>query len=80
MCDRREPVRAHGILSTSNDLEWADVIFAMEKKHRTRLLAEFRDAISAKPIHVLDIPDEHKYMDPELVEQLRDSVSAILGL
>jgi predicted protein tyrosine phosphatase len=45
-----------------------------------RLLAEFTIAIANKPIHVLDIPDDYEFMDPELVEQLRDSVAAILDL
>ena len=62
------------------DIRWADVIFVMEEKHRSRLLAEFTTAVGHKPVHVLDIPDEYKYMDPELVEQLRRSVGALLGL
>ncbi|APW43682.1 low molecular weight protein tyrosine phosphatase family protein [Rhodoferax saidenbachensis] len=62
------------------DLAWADVVFAMEEKHKSRLLAEHRAVIGSKPIHVLDIPDEYKYMDPELVEQLRTSVGGILGV
>ena len=63
-----------------NDLEWAQVIFVMEEKHKSRLLAQFRQTIGNKPIHVLDIPDEYKYIDPELAGQLRQSVGAILGL
>ena len=62
------------------DIRWADVIFVMEEKHRSRLLAEFTTTVEHKPVHVLDIPDEYKYMDPELVEQLRRSVGALLGL
>ncbi len=65
---------------SSVDLTWADVIFAMEEKHKSRLLAEYRTVIGGKTIHVLDIPDEYRYMDPELVEQLRTSVGEILGL
>ena len=61
------------------DIRWADVIFVMEEKHRSRLLAEFTTTVENKPVHVLDIPDEYKYMDPELVEQLRRSVGALLG-
>jgi len=38
------------------------------------------DAIANKPIHVLDIPDEYQYMDPELVDLLKASVESILGL
>lgn len=65
---------------SAGDLQWAQVIFVMEEKHKSRLLAEFRRVIDRKPIHVLDIPDEYKFMEPELVEQLRQSVGAILGL
>jgi predicted protein tyrosine phosphatase len=65
---------------TVEDIRWADVIFVMEEKHRARLLAEFNLTIVRKPVHVLDIPDEYKFMDPELIEQLEDSVAAFLGL
>jgi predicted protein tyrosine phosphatase len=65
---------------SEGDLRWADVVFAMEKKHRSRLLAEFARAIGNKPIHVLGIADEYKFMDPELVEHLRQAVGEILGL
>nr|WP_310317363.1 phosphotyrosine protein phosphatase [Hydrogenophaga palleronii] len=63
-----------------NDLHWAQVIFVMEEKHKSRLLAEYRRVIENKTIHVLDIPDDYKYMAPELVDLLRDSVGAILRL
>jgi predicted protein tyrosine phosphatase len=44
-----------------DDIEWADVILAMEEKHKSRLVAEFKRMLEGKPIHVLDIPDEYKY-------------------
>ena len=62
------------------DLCWAEVIIVMEERHKARLLSEHSAATEGKPIHVLDIPDEYKFMDPELVEQLRTSVGEILGL
>jgi predicted protein tyrosine phosphatase len=62
------------------DVRWADVILVMEEKHKSRLVAEFTRLLEDKPIHVLDIPDEYKYMDPELVEELQQSVGAVLGL
>lgn len=65
---------------SSKDLAWADVVFAMEEKHKSRLLADYRDVLEGKAIHVLDIPDDYRYMDPELVEQLQTSVGEILGL
>jgi predicted protein tyrosine phosphatase len=79
-------VRSAGTSSTArrkvsvDDIRWADVIFVMEEKHKSRLLAEFTTAVARKPLHVLDIPDEYKYMDPELVEQLQEAVAAVLGL
>lgn len=65
---------------SEGDLYWADVIFVMEEKHKSRLLVSFRDVIEARPVHVLDIPDDYKYMDPALVEELQSSVAGILGL
>lgn len=79
-------VRSAGTSSTArrkvsvDDLRWADVIFVMEEKHRSRLLAEFKKALAHKTLYVLDIPDEYQYMDPELVAQLQEGVAALLGL
>jgi predicted protein tyrosine phosphatase len=79
-------VRSAGTSSTArrkvsvDDIRWADVIFVMEEKHKSRLLAEFATTVERKPLHVLDIPDEYKYMDPELVEQLQEAVAALLAL
>lgn len=64
----------------ANDLTWADVILVMEEKHKSRLLAQYRRLLENTPIHVLDIPDDYKFMDPELVDLLRQSVEAILDL
>lgn len=63
-----------------DDVAWADVIFVMEEKHGKRLAAEFGGALQGKKIHVLDIPDEYRYLDPELVEMLEVAVADLLGL
>jgi predicted protein tyrosine phosphatase len=63
----------------ADDVEWADVIFVMEDKHLSRMRAEHGHLLSGKAMHVLDIPDEYKYMSPELVELLRSSVDSILA-
>lgn len=60
------------------DIRWADYIFVMEKKHKNRLLAEFTRMMNHKPLFVLDIPDEYKFMDPELIDELDSKVSEIL--
>ncbi|MBW8847013.1 MAG: phosphotyrosine protein phosphatase [Burkholderiales bacterium] len=62
------------------DLTWADVILVMESRHKARLLAEHARALIGKPLHVLDIPDDYRFMDPELVELLQTAVPPLLGL
>ena len=65
---------------SADDLDWADVVLVMEDKHKSRLLAEHRALLLHKPLHVLDIPDDYRYMDPELVALLGEPVAALLGL
>ena len=60
------------------DICWADCIFVMEKKHKNRLLANFRTLLQYKSIHVLDIPDEYSFDDPELVSELLARVNPTL--
>ncbi len=54
-------------------IDWAEMIFVMEKKHKQRLQQKFAFDPDAEII-VLDIPDEYQYMDSELVEMLENSV------
>jgi predicted protein tyrosine phosphatase len=63
---------------TIGDIRWADAIGVMENKHRSRLRATFRQEIAHKPLHVLDIPDDYRYQDPELVELLTQAINDIL--
>lgn len=62
----------------SGDIKWADVIVVMEQKHKQRISAEFPGETKYKDIHVLDIPDEYKYMDQELVEIFQDCVPPLI--
>jgi predicted protein tyrosine phosphatase len=62
------------------DIRWASVILVMEEEHKSRLTAEFTRLLENKPIYVLDIPDDYKYMDQELIEILEQSVPSLLGL
>ena len=64
----------------ADDLRWADVVLVMEDKHKSRLLADCRALLLHKPLHVLDIPDDYNYMDPDLVELLGEPVADLLGL
>lgn len=60
------------------DISWADIIFVMETKHRSRLMSVYNRLLQHKPLHVLDIPDEYQYLDPELVAELEAKVAAVL--
>ena len=62
------------------DIRWADVIIVMEQKHKSRLVADFTRLLEHKPIHVLEIPDDYRYMDPELVAILKESVGSCLSI
>jgi predicted protein tyrosine phosphatase len=62
------------------DLAWADVVLVMEGKHKSRLLAGHPRVLVGKPLHVLDIPDDYRFMDPELVDLLQTAVPALLQL
>ncbi|WP_205737786.1 low molecular weight protein tyrosine phosphatase family protein [Granulosicoccus antarcticus] len=63
---------------SAEDIRWADIVFVMEKKHKNILTAKFTRMLDHKAIHILDIPDEYKYMDQELVSELEDKVGRIL--
>ncbi|MDM7860994.1 phosphotyrosine protein phosphatase [Alteromonas sp. ASW11-36] len=63
---------------SAKDIQWADIIFVMENKHKNRLVAAFTRMLDHKVIHVLDIPDEYQYMDPELIAELEAKVHSYL--
>lgn len=67
--------------TVSHDLlHWADVICVMEQKHKNRLMADYHRILENKPLYVLDIPDDYRYMDPALVALLEEIVPEILGI
>ena len=63
----------------AKDLQWADLIFVMEYKHKDRLKAEYNRVLQYKKIIVLDIPDDYLYMDEELVEVLEESIEGYIS-
>lgn len=64
----------------SGDLiEWADVIFVMEQSHRKKVAKKFKELIGSKKLACLSIPDNYEYMQPELVQLLKDKVPRYLG-
>jgi predicted protein tyrosine phosphatase len=63
---------------TENLINWAELIFVMEKRHFERLKEKFGPLMDDKEVIVLDIEDNYKYMDEELIETLKVSVSSYL--
>jgi len=59
-------------------LAWSDLIFVMEEAHRNKLSEKFRAHLGDKHVICLDIPDEYQYMDPVLVQLLRQKVTHFL--
>ncbi|UKS31360.1 protein tyrosine phosphatase [Paenibacillus sp. HWE-109] len=65
---------------TSGHVGWADVIFAMEKKHVRRITEKFGDMLGDKKLICLDIPDDYPFMDEELIEILESRVAEYIDL
>lgn len=60
-------------------LEWADVIFVMERAHRNKLSAKFRPFLKNARVICLDIPDDYEFMDPALIRLLEARVPRFLS-
>lgn len=59
-------------------ISWANIIFVMEKAHRTRLSMRFKAHMNGKRVICLDIPDDYEYMQPELIKLLEAKVGRFL--
>ncbi|MGK7922111.1 MAG: low molecular weight protein tyrosine phosphatase family protein [Trichodesmium sp.] len=62
----------------SEAVQWADIIFVMEKSHQRKLSNKFQPWLKNKRVICLDIRDEYEYMQPELVELLKKKVLPLL--
>ena len=56
-------------------LAWAQLVFVMERAHRTKLSRHFRRHLDGKRVVCLDIPDDYRFMDPALVSLLETRVA-----
>lgn len=63
---------------SSEQIAWANIIFVMEKSHRSRLSSRFRKHLGGKRIVCLDIPDDYAYMQAELIELLEAKAGRFL--
>lgn len=57
---------------------WADIVFVMEKAHRTRLSKRFGAHLKHARVICLDIPDNYVFMDPDLVRLMEAKVPRLL--
>ena len=64
---------------TDDLVEWADLIFVMEKVHRRKLTEKFRKRLKTQRVICLDIPDDYDFMDPALIEVLNKKVPPFLA-
>jgi len=61
--------------TVSGDLiEWADIIFVMERSHSNKVSKKFKEFLKGKKLVCLDIPDVYDRMDPILVRLLENRV------
>ncbi|MBB5035949.1 protein tyrosine phosphatase [Prosthecobacter dejongeii] len=82
--DPRVQVRSAGVSSSARtrvsekSLRWADVVCVMEHWQKKRLRDDFPEVVSDLQIEVLDIPDDYEYMDPALIELIRERVEPLI--
>ena len=82
----RYQVRSRGIASdarvplSADDLDWADIVFVMEKNHRNRMVKRFREKAGNKIIVCLYIEDIYEPMEESLVAELRFKLSPYLDI
>jgi predicted protein tyrosine phosphatase len=59
-------------------IEWADIILVMEEAHRAKLAARFRNVLRGKRVVCLNVGDDYTFMDPKLIEVLKERVVGVL--
>jgi len=63
---------------SAEQVEWADMIFVMEKQHAIRLKQRFAAFLDGKKVVCLNIPDRFQLMQPELIALLKQKVGSRL--
>lgn len=82
--DSRCEVRSAGVSQqarrrvSAKDIDWADLVLVMEKNHRAKLQKLFPEECQEADIRILDIADDYPYMNPTLVDMLRDQIEVLL--
>lgn len=59
---------------SADQIDWADLIFVMEQRHRTRLGDAFGRILDGKRVINLAIRDRYSFMAPDLIAELEAKV------
>ncbi|MBB4233919.1 low molecular weight protein tyrosine phosphatase family protein [Rhizobium esperanzae] len=59
---------------SAEQIEWADIVFVMERTHHTKVQNRYRSALKGKRLICLHIPDDNDFMDPALIRLLKAKV------
>lgn len=79
-------IRSRGVAAdarvplTQADLDWADIVFVMEKNHRNRIYKKFKEKAMKKRIICLYIEDIYEPMEEPLIAELRYKLLPYLEL
>ena len=63
---------------TAEWIDWADIIFVMEKQHRSKVQRAYRNRLGHARLICLDIPDDYGFMEPALIQLLEARVTRFL--
>ena len=80
--DKRFHIKSAGLGKLSphqvslRDIETSNLILYMEKDHLERIKLLFPN-IELPPTMNLDVPDQYQFMDPELIEILKEKIENI---
>lgn len=64
---------------SADQIDWADLILVMERRHAARLNDSFGRMLAGKKIVVLDIRDRYTFMEQGLVAELEEKAGPQLG-
>ncbi|WP_254436783.1 low molecular weight protein tyrosine phosphatase family protein [Ruegeria arenilitoris] len=65
---------------SSEQVEWADMIFVMDRRQKKRLSEKFGHLIKDTKVIILGIPDQFDYMAPDLVDLIVVKLRPILDV
>ena len=60
---------------SADQLDWADLIMVMERRHAARLNDRFGRMLAGKKVVVLDIRDRYTFMEQALIDELNEKAA-----